>query len=174
MKLRQCLVATIGAVALMGTFLPVVIVHSQAQQYLSVEIRGGRPLEAHVSVLHPLNGGNAGIAPDSLVISVLDERGLASGWTVVFETRTAFSLREQPDADPVLPLHQGIEVLQGNPELAGQTVHRFRAGQTTDSLSWTAANRFGDGHYALTLEGTPSPGLAATHTLFTTMCGSAP
>jgi hypothetical protein len=177
MKRRQYVLAIIGALSLMSPSLLTGLSHSHQQAWFSVEVRYGGPIEAYASFLPTTTSSNVDSDPGSMVISVLDERGSASGWTVVFASRATFFPQETTDVDSQILVAGVIEVHQGNRELAGHSIQAFGSVAVIDSVRWTTVPQSGDGQYALTLEGTtPSAngGSSGAHIVVVTMYGSAP
>lgn len=174
MKLRPLVLATLGAMALVSSSLLTGLGHSREQVSLSVEVGGGRPMQAYTSFLYSYTEGV--IEPNSgyIVFSVLDERGLASGWSVVFDSRRTVDLPETLTLDSAIPIAQGIQVRQGNSVLDGHSIEMIGSTMRTDTLRWTTEQSFGDGEYDLVLLSTMLVPNDEVHTLFVTMCGSAP
>ena len=127
---------------------------------LEVTVRPGPPLAAWLS-----------LAPGEwdeirVEVSVRDERGLATGWTVVISA---------PQSTPSCLHHltlvpRSVRALAGNPHLIGIATHTVDAQGATASRLLEARPGHGDGVYALAL------GVRAVcpHTLQVTVYGGAP
>jgi hypothetical protein len=175
MKPRHLVFACAGAMLLLGTMFVNGLAQSHVGVPLSVTIEGGAPLSTTVTFESSMivsDGKRLGL----LNVTVLDPRGLASGWSVVVETQGHFRPEE-----PVLE-HSGelasalVVVRQGNGELGGHSIVLFGTVAPVDSLRWSAARSFGDGEYVLSLVGAvraPAEG-AGQLTLYVTLSGSAP
>lgn len=184
MTLRQRLLALVGATALMGLTLVSGASQPDDQAHISVTITGG-PLLGYLS---SASGGypaatdpedSDGSASGTLGLRVLDERGLATGWTVWLATKNYSGPGGHIGTDQLTFSAGSIAVIGGNANLTGQTTATTGGFGTPDEMRWISAPHFGDGEYDLPLNGTLRlPGSARsdayTYTVIVNVIGLAP
>jgi hypothetical protein len=178
MSLQHRVLATAGAVVLLGATLATVMGQNVAETNISVTIIGDGNIAASLSgspdTAIAANEPTNCTAIEDLILNVRDGRGLANGWSVLMSV--------QPDSGISGPRTltfwpRSITVSAGNPDLAGHSVFETVAESARFAVLWSAANHFGDGAYALGITSTSTSPCDATHgvqTLIVSTQGAAP
>ena len=185
MNLRHRLTAVAGSAALLGLTLVSGLAQLEDEATVDIEILGGGPLS--VSIAESPSGGFSDVSYNfddqdstgTLVVTVVDERGIASGWSVFvaaddFSGTSGIVGIENLDLVPGVIDHQ-----RGNIDLSGQQTFPVAPMSSANTLLWSASEDFGDGDYDLPLAGTltiPGGTLVGTYTstLTVTINGATP
>ncbi len=159
MNLRNQLIALIGSVAMFGPTMMSSVAQLEDKTTVEIQIVGGGSLS--VSISESLAGGFSDVSYNftkqlsagTLVVTVVDERGIASGWNV-FVSADDFSGSSGVIDIQSLDLIPGqIDHQRGNVDLDGLTTFPVAPVSTGNTLFWSASGNFGDGEYNLPLVG---------------------
>jgi len=183
---RQRFLALVGAAALVVTSSLTGLGRSPVSTTFSVTVVRGEPLaaslSAHGSRMRGVGDGLAipdrqDIVGERLVLSVRDERGIVTGWTIELATRDFTRSSGHIGADALTVSTEPIDVQAGNPDLSGHSTLAEVRGSTASAPLWRADPGYGDGYYALPLASTlhlPASGDLGKYTVLLTIQETAP
>ena len=122
----------------------------------SVTILTGPPLSVaftSYSVMPFAQADRMGSPPANGVgITVWDERGLVSGWSILFSIEA--EVQPRPVAVALDPRYLRVDL--GNPDLSGFELRTLDSAPDRDMYQWSSRPGYGDGVYTLFFHGTPS------------------
>jgi hypothetical protein len=183
MTLRQRLLAMAGALLLLAASLSGGRSQHADQASISITILPGSPLVASLS--NPLSDDVVAASRSlrdhdesgTLVLTVVDLRGLANGWTIQVAAQDFSSSNGHIGAGSLALHPERISVLEGNPDLTGHSLSDPLRASTTGMTLWSTANQFGDGAYDLSIDVAmtlPGNAVAGIYTVMLTIGSSAP
>jgi hypothetical protein len=176
MRSRHRVVTIVMALALAGMTAFSGLVQGKDQATFGVTVLGGGGLTAWLegSAIRPFVASADGRDPmdGTLVVTVIDERGLATGWNVLVGAGPLPGI----DGIASMALVPGpMSVVQGNPDLRGHNVFAVEPVTAWATRLWSSAPAFGDGEYDLVLDGRMGAGSGDhTATIIITISGVSP
>jgi hypothetical protein len=180
MNLRNRLIATVGATALLVSTAVTGFAATDADATVSITEQAGAALSVSISNTSfgsiQYSFADSAPLPGTLNLSASDTRGTASGWNVSLKA-TDFDGATTSDSIPVgqLSLAAGsVTTTSGNNNTTSpnQGVFALATVQTGDQKVWNAQAGFGDGQYTLAVPGSlvvPGGTLVDTYTSLVTV-----